>query len=105
MLGDSLKKVYRIDETPCFPELLEAIDRTDREHWRADDRKKVVERLARLHMISGHGSVGTRRRELRCSKMPMFYMHFSNGDGLTEDEEGLELGDSTTARSAAIACG
>jgi hypothetical protein len=47
MLGNSLKKVYRIDETPCFPELLEAIDRADREHWRADDREKVVERLNR----------------------------------------------------------
>jgi hypothetical protein len=45
MLGSSLKKVYRIDETPCFPELLEAIDRADREHWREEDRKEVLMRL------------------------------------------------------------
>jgi hypothetical protein len=45
MLGDSLKKVYRIDETPCFPELLEAIDEADREHWREEDRKEVLMRL------------------------------------------------------------
>lgn len=45
MLGDSLKKVYRIDETPCFPELLEAVDRADREHWREEDRKEVLMRL------------------------------------------------------------
>jgi hypothetical protein len=47
MLGSSLKKVYRIDETPCFPELLEAIDRADREHWREEDRKKVLMRFRR----------------------------------------------------------
>jgi hypothetical protein len=38
MLGSSLKKVYRIDETPCFSELLRAIDDADREHWREQDR-------------------------------------------------------------------
>jgi hypothetical protein len=45
MLGSSLRKVYRIDETACFPELLEAIDQADREHWRAEDRKEVLMRL------------------------------------------------------------
>jgi hypothetical protein len=45
MLGGTLKKVYRIDETPCFAELLEAIDRADREHWRAEDRHEVLRRL------------------------------------------------------------
>jgi hypothetical protein len=42
MLGSSLRKVYRIDETPCFAELLEAIDRADREHWREQDRQEVL---------------------------------------------------------------
>jgi hypothetical protein len=45
MLGSSLRKVYRIDETACFPELLEAIDQADREHWRAEDRKEVLRGL------------------------------------------------------------
>jgi hypothetical protein len=45
MLGPSLRKVYRIDETPCFAELLEAIDQADREHWREEDRKEVLKRL------------------------------------------------------------
>lgn len=44
-LGTSLQKVYRIDETPCFPELLEAIDQADREHWREEDRKEVLMQL------------------------------------------------------------
>jgi hypothetical protein len=44
-LGTSLQKVYRIDETPCFPELLDAIDQADREHWRAEDRKEVLMQL------------------------------------------------------------
>jgi hypothetical protein len=33
----------------------------------------------------------------------MFYLHFSDDDGLTEDEEGLELDGPSDARSAAIA--
>jgi hypothetical protein len=37
-LGSSLKKVFPIDETPCFQDLLRAIDAADREHWRAVDR-------------------------------------------------------------------
>lgn len=42
MLGSSLKKVYKIDETPCFSELLRAIDDADREHWREQDRMDGV---------------------------------------------------------------
>jgi hypothetical protein len=42
MLGTSLKKVYPIDETPCFPDLLRAIDEADREHWREEDRLEAL---------------------------------------------------------------
>jgi hypothetical protein len=45
MLGSSLQKVYRIDEAPCFSELLQAIDQADREHWREQDRQEVVMQL------------------------------------------------------------
>jgi hypothetical protein len=45
MLGSSLKKVYKIDETPCFTALLEAIDEADREHWREQDHRDAVLRL------------------------------------------------------------
>ena len=34
--------------------------------------------------------------------MPRFYFHICNGDGFTEDEEGLELADEAAARSAAL---
>jgi hypothetical protein len=47
MLGDSLKKVYPIDETPCFPDFLRAIDEADREHWREQDRLEALGRLRR----------------------------------------------------------
>ena len=37
-LGGSLEKVWVIDETPCFGQLLSAIDEADRECWRERDR-------------------------------------------------------------------
>ena len=40
-LGSDLKKVFPIDETPCFQELLHAIDEADREYRRAKDRGEV----------------------------------------------------------------
>jgi hypothetical protein len=41
MLGRSLKKVYRVQDTPCSLELLEAIDQADRERWRDEDREQT----------------------------------------------------------------
>jgi hypothetical protein len=38
-LGSSLKKVFPIDETPCFADLLRAIDEADRAHCRGVDRR------------------------------------------------------------------
>ena len=43
--GAALKKVFPIYETPCFGELLDAIDQADREHWRAEDRGEALRRL------------------------------------------------------------
>ena len=43
--GSALKMVFPINETPCFNELLAAIDEADREHWRADDRQEALRRL------------------------------------------------------------
>ena len=45
MLGQSLKRVYSINETPCFEGLLSAIDEADREHWREQDRLDAIIRL------------------------------------------------------------
>ena len=45
--GSALKQVFPIHETPCFTELLNAIDEADREHWRAEDRKEALKRLQR----------------------------------------------------------
>ena len=39
LLGAALKKVYPIQDTPCFTELISAIDEADREHWREQDRR------------------------------------------------------------------
>ena len=43
--GTALKKVFSIQETPCFTELLRLIDEADREHWRAEDRKAALRKL------------------------------------------------------------
>jgi hypothetical protein len=36
-LGPTLSHVWPVDETPCFSELLLAIDDADRERWRERD--------------------------------------------------------------------
>lgn len=43
--GEDLRKVYPVEDTPCFSELLRAIDEADREHWREEDRIEALERL------------------------------------------------------------
>jgi hypothetical protein len=43
--GSGLKKVFAIDEAPCFGELLGLIDQADREHWREKDRLEALKRL------------------------------------------------------------
>ena len=45
MLGKSLRKVFPVEQVPCFPELLRAIDKADREHWREEDRLEALRRL------------------------------------------------------------
>jgi hypothetical protein len=36
-LGPTFRRAYLIDDTPCFDELLRAIDDADRDIWRARD--------------------------------------------------------------------
>lgn len=43
--GAALKKVFPVQETPCFTELLRLIDEADREHWRAEDRQEALREL------------------------------------------------------------
>jgi hypothetical protein len=43
-LGSGFKRLWPIDETPCFGALLSAIDDADREVWRERD---IQERRAR----------------------------------------------------------
>lgn len=45
MLGKQLRKVFPIEQVPCFSELLNAIDDADREHWREEDRLAALRRL------------------------------------------------------------
>ncbi|HEV2080520.1 MAG TPA: hypothetical protein VGR19_11580 [Allosphingosinicella sp.] len=37
MLGSGFQRVWPVDETPCFSQLLQAIDEADREMWRERD--------------------------------------------------------------------
>ena len=37
-LGPTFTRAWPIDETPCFDDLLQAIDEADREIWRERDR-------------------------------------------------------------------
>ena len=40
LLGSSFRRLWPIDETPCFSQLLQAIDEADREMWRARDQEE-----------------------------------------------------------------
>ena len=39
VLGEGFKRIFPVDEAPCFGELLMAIDDADRELWRERDEK------------------------------------------------------------------
>lgn len=39
LLGPGFTKLWPVEKTPCFGELLAAIDQADREHWRERDRE------------------------------------------------------------------
>lgn len=39
-LGGSLEMAWKVDETPCFGALLQAIDEADRDIWRERDREE-----------------------------------------------------------------
>lgn len=41
LLGPTFDRLWPVDETPCFSELLRAIDEADRELWREKDRQKA----------------------------------------------------------------
>ena len=43
-LGPAFDRAWPIDETPCFGELLQAIDEADRRIWRERDRRLAGER-------------------------------------------------------------
>jgi hypothetical protein len=44
-VGSTLKKVFPVQDTPCFTELLRLIDEADREHWREEDRRDALRQL------------------------------------------------------------
>jgi hypothetical protein len=43
--GSGLKKVFAINDGPCFEELLQLLDDADREGWRQDARLGALKRL------------------------------------------------------------
>ena len=36
-LGSTFERLWPVEDSPCFPQLLQAIDEADRELWRARD--------------------------------------------------------------------
>ncbi len=42
-LGRNFSRLYPVDETPCFGQLLRAIDEADRQLWRARDETEARE--------------------------------------------------------------
>ncbi len=46
-LGDNFNRLWPVDETPCFSQLLQAIDEADRERWRERDAAERARRSAR----------------------------------------------------------
>jgi len=38
VLGDGFTRLWPVDRTPCFPDLLQAIDEAERELWRERDK-------------------------------------------------------------------
>lgn len=43
--GGALKKVFPVEDTPCFAELLRLIDEAERQHWREQDRQAALRKL------------------------------------------------------------
>jgi hypothetical protein len=43
--GSALKRVFRVDDSPCFSELLAALDEADRKRGCAEDRRAARNRL------------------------------------------------------------
>lgn len=40
LLGPAFSRLWPVEKTPCFGELLAAIDDADREHWRRVDAER-----------------------------------------------------------------
>ena len=43
--GSDLRKVYPVEESPAFSDLIQAIDKAEREQWREEERLAALERL------------------------------------------------------------
>jgi hypothetical protein len=43
--SSALKKVYAVEDSPAFTELVSLIDRAHREHWREEDRQGALMQL------------------------------------------------------------
>jgi hypothetical protein len=41
-LGPAFARAWPVERTPCFGELLAAIDDADRDHWQREDRAELL---------------------------------------------------------------
>ncbi len=50
-LGPQFSRAYPVEGTPCFGELMHAIDEADRDYWRRHDRAEAVDQPVEHRII------------------------------------------------------
>ena len=50
-LGPQFSRAYPVEDTPCFGELMHAIDEADRDFWRRRDRSEAVDQSIEHRII------------------------------------------------------
>ncbi len=52
LLGPTFERLWPVEESPCFSQLLDAIDQADREHWRSRDASEAA-----VPLVVSHGQI------------------------------------------------
>ena len=50
-LGPQFSRAYPVEDTPCFGELMHAIDEADRDFWRRRDRIEAIDEPVEQRII------------------------------------------------------
>jgi hypothetical protein len=46
VLGQGFNRLWPVDDTPCFSQIIQAIDEADRQLWRAKDEEERMSRTS-----------------------------------------------------------